>query len=439
VFNVSLALGAFIAGVVVSESPFSHQVGADLLPFRDAFAVVFFVSVGMLVDPVSLVGHWDQLLAVSALVIVGKGLLSGLLGAILPAPGRTALLLAAGRSQIGEFSFIIGQSGLSLGLIDSEHYSLILAAALVSITLNDFVFRLVDPAERWLKRRPGLWKAINAGYFPVETPTEPMTGHVIIVGCGRVGRHIAEALGLLKVPRLVIEADPARLAKLQEIGVPVLFGDASNSEILDRAGLERARALVITVPDDISALTVATTARQVAPTLRIVARASSWEAGRRLAKAGVHEVVRPELEGGVEIVRRTLLDLDLPAREVQRYAETIRREGLEGPERLSAERTHVLGQLITATRDFEVAWIEIQPESGIAGKTIGQSALRRRTGASIVGIVRGDEIEVNPGADALLRPGDRVGIIGTAAHISAAERLLAAEDALTSAQGQAAS
>jgi monovalent cation:H+ antiporter-2, CPA2 family len=423
-FDVSLALGAFVAGVVVGESPFSHQVGADLLPFREAFAVIFFVSVGMLVDPHYLIQSWDKVLLASALVIVGKGLLSGVLGAILPAPGRAALVLAAGRSQIGEFSFIVGQTGLSLGLIEPTHYSLILSAALISISVNSFVFKLVEPAERWLQRWPKLWRAVNAGNLPRMDDTHAMENHVIIVGCGRVGRHIAEALGVLKVPRLVIEADPARLTKLSELGVPVLFGDAGNSEILEHAGLDRARALVITVPEDVAALTIATTVHHIAPNLRIVARASSWDAARRLAQAGVGQVVRPELEGGVEIVRRTLLDLDLPAREVQRYAETLRREGLDAVDLVSSERANVLDRLITATRDFEIAWFEIPSDAAVADRTIGQSALRKRTGASVVGIMRGADLQVNPGPEALLRAGDRVGVIGLATHIAAAERLL---------------
>jgi CPA2 family monovalent cation:H+ antiporter-2 len=255
-----------------------------------------------------------------------------------------------------------------------------------------------------------------------------MTDHVIIIGSGRVGRHISEALGMLKVPRLVIEADPVRVSKLSELGVPVLFGDAGNSEILEHAGLERARVVVITVPDDIAALTIAATVHHAAPNLRIVARASSWEAARRLEQAGVRHVVRPELEGGVEIVRRTLLDLDLPAREVQRYAETLRREGLDSADLLSAERSSVLDRLITATRDFEISWVEIPPGGTVADRTIGQSALRKRTGASVVGIIRGEHIEVNPGPDAVLRVGDRVGVIGVSEHIAAAEELLRATE-----------
>jgi CPA2 family monovalent cation:H+ antiporter-2 len=427
-FNVSLALGAFVAGVVVGESPFSHQIGADLLPFREAFAVIFFVSVGMLVDPRYLVNAWDKVLVVSLLVILGKAVISALLGAVLPAPGRAALVLAAGRSQIGEFSFIVGQSGLALNLIDHEHYSLILAAALVSITVNPFLFGLVEPAERWLQRYPRVWRAVNAGKLPPVAEHATMADHVIIIGSGRVGRHISEALGVLKVPRLVIEADPARVSKLTELGVPVLFGDAGNSEILEHAGLEHARVVVITVPEDVAALTIAATVHHVAPNLRIVARASSWEAARRLEQAGVQQVVRPELEGGVEIVRRTLLDLDLPAGEVQRYAETLRRGGLDSTDLASAERSNVLDRLITSTRDFEISWVEILPGATVADRTIGQSALRKRTGASVVGIIRGEHVEVNPGPDTMLHAGDRVGVIGLSKQIAAAEELLQATE-----------
>jgi CPA2 family monovalent cation:H+ antiporter-2 len=326
-FGVSLALGAFVAGVVVSDSPFSHQIGADLLPFRDAFAVIFFVSVGMLVDPHYVAQHWDQVLVITLIIVVVKGLVSGLLGAILPAPGRTALVLAAGRSQIGEFSFIIGQSGLALGLIDANVYSLILTGAIVSITLNAFVFRLIDPAERLLRRHPRASRFVNHGGMRLDVDPASLDQHVVIVGCGRVGRHIAETLGRLKIPRLVVEADPGKLERLHELGVPVLYGDAGSSEIMDHAALEKARALVITLPDDAAALAVAETARLRAPGLPIVSRAATWEGGRRLANIGVADVVRPELEGGVEIVRRTLRGLALTPDDVERYADTIRREG----------------------------------------------------------------------------------------------------------------
>ena len=162
-FGVSLALGAFVAGIVVSESPFSHQIGADLLPFREAFAVVFFVSVGMLVNPMYVAEHWMQLLTASVIIVVVKGLVSGGLAWILGCSGRTTLVLAAGRGQIGEFSFILGQSGVALGALTDSQYSLILAGAIVSITVNPLMMRGVEPAERWLRKRRALWQLLDRG------------------------------------------------------------------------------------------------------------------------------------------------------------------------------------------------------------------------------------------------------------------------------------
>jgi len=423
IFGVSLALGAFVAGVVVGESPFSHQVGADLLPFREAFAVIFFVSVGMLVNPAYVVGHWERVLLLTLVIVAGKAVVSGILAWALGCSARTTLVLAAGRGQIGEFSFIIGQTGLALGVIDTDQYSLILAGAIVSITLNPLANMLVEPAERWLQRRPRFWARFDRPPIDLPPPPDDLRDHVVIVGCGRVGRHIAEALGRLKVPRLVIESDPIRIDRLRELGVPVLYGEAGNSEILDHASLERARALVITLPDDATALAVAATARKRAPQLRIISRASTWDGARQLKAGDVTEVVRPELEGGVEIVRRTLLNLDLPVREVQRYTDLIRREGLDESERPTVAQTRVLDDLIGVARDLEIQWFTVEAGSQVAERTLAQSAIREEAGVSAVAIARGEHLVTNPGSRERLSPGDRVAVIGSPGQLAAAEGL----------------
>ena len=187
------------------------------------------------------------------------------------------------------------------------------------------MLRLIAPIERLLKRRPRLWAALNRHGPAAVRPAETLNGHVVIVGCGRVGRHVADVLGKTSIPRLVVEADASLLERLHQLNIPVLYGDAANSEILTHAALERARALVITVPDDTAALLIAVAGRQLAPSLHIIARASTWKGARRLAESGVSEIVRPELEGGVEIVRRTLVGLTFPEPDVQRYTELVRR------------------------------------------------------------------------------------------------------------------
>jgi len=425
-FGVSLALGAFVAGVVVSESPFSHQVGADLLPFREAFAVLFFVSVGMLVNPDYLLANWRQVLALSALVVVGKSALAALIGFAFPYPARTALVVGAGLSQIGEFSFIVGEEGLALGVLDETQYSLILAGAIVSITVNPWMFRLIDPIERFLKGKPRLWARLDRHGPLTPQPEETLDRHIVIVGCGRVGRHIAEVLGQVGVPHLVVEADAGRARRLQEKGIPVLFGDAANSEILGATALARARALVVTVPDDAAALTVVTAARRLvpSPSLHVITRASTWEGALCLKDAGATDIVRPELEGGLEIMRRTLLGLEFPAQEVQRYADAVRSEGLAAiPAR--DDRAHVLEDLAHAMGGLEVGWFTVSDASAVAGQTIAASNLRLRTGASIVAINRDRAVVSNPGPSEDLAPGDRVAVIGSPTEVEDAGRLLA--------------
>lgn len=423
-FGVSLALGAFVAGVVVSESKFSHQINADLAPFREAFAVLFFVSVGMLINPAYLLSQWPKVLVVSVLVVVVKGAVSAAIGFLWPYPAKTALILGAGRGQIGEFSFIVGQAGLGLGLLATEQYSLILAGAIVSITVNPLMFKLVDPAERWLRQFPRVWRVLNRHGPSIPEPVAAMTDHIVIVGSGRVGRHISEVLTQLRVPRLVVESDPGRLEKLQGLGVPVLYGDAASSEILDHAGLERARALVITLPDDAAATAVVLIARQRAPHLHIIARASTWEGAQRLREAGADEVVRPELEGGVEIVRRTLLDLELALEDVVRYTDLARREELKEDDTLSPERTRLLEDLVKAARHVDMRWLTVAEQSALAGQTLAASKLRSRTGVSVVAIVRAGVLLGNPGPDDVILAGDRVAVIGSPEQLPAAEALL---------------
>jgi CPA2 family monovalent cation:H+ antiporter-2 len=423
-FGVSLALGAFVAGVVVSESPFSHQVGADLLPFREAFAVLFFVSVGMLVNPDYLMANWRQVLALSALVVVGKSVLAALIGFAFPYPARTALVVGAGLSQIGEFSFIVGQAGLSLGVLDETQYSLILAGAIVSITVNPWMVRLIDPIERFLKARPRLWARLDRHGPLTPRAAESLDRHVVIVGCGRVGRHLAEVLGKVGVPHLVVEADASRARRLEEKGTPVVFGDAANSEILNATALDRARALVVTVPDDAAALMVVTAARRRAPpSLHIITRASTWDGALLLKDAGATDIVRPELEGGLEIMRRTMTGLDFPAQEVLRYADAVRREGLAVlPAR--DDRAHVLEDLSHAMGGLEVSWFTVSDMSAVAGRTIADSSLRQRTGASIVAINRDRAVVSNPGPSERLAPGDRVAVIGAPTEVEEAGILL---------------
>ena len=416
-FGVSIALGAFLAGIVVAESPLSHQVGADVLPFREAFAVLFFVSVGMLVDPRDLIANAGHVALLTTIIVLGKGLVALTLTLLLRQPALTALVVAAGLAQIGEFSFILGQAAVRLHMMTDAQYSLLLAAALLSITCNPLLFMLVPRLERAIGARLRARTSMEASIAPT------LRDHVVVVGAGRVGSHIVDVLGRMNVPRLVVESDATRVEDLQKAGVPVLYGDAGNSEILDHAGLGRARALVVTIPDDPAAGLAVAAARRIAPSLPIVARASEAAGVKELAKLGADDVIHPELEGGLELLRHTLLHVGFPLREVQRYAQVVRRESY-ATEAHSDREHEALHALVDAARDLDITWARIAEDGPIAGRTLAEVDLRARTGASVVALYRDGSLVPSPTPDFKLEPGDRLGLIGDPAHVQAAETLV---------------
>jgi CPA2 family monovalent cation:H+ antiporter-2 len=422
-FGVSLALGAFVAGVVVSESPLSHQVGADVFPFREAFAVLFFVSIGMLVNPGYLFGNMGRVFALTALIVFGKSIVTLLLGLIFPWQARTVLVLAMGLSQIGEFSFVLGQAGITLGILTRDQYSLILAGSLLSITVNPLMFRLIQPVENLLRKIPPVWRLLER-HTPLQLPIgETITGHVVIVGYGRVGRHIVNLLGRMGIPHLVIDADAGRVEELTRRGVSNLYGDAANSEVLTHAGLERARALVVAGPDESSSELVVAAARDLAPHLPIVARAGTEEGIDRLAELGAKDVIHPELEGGLEIVRHTLLNLGFPVQEIIRYMDAVRRDHYDV--KVDTEEEHrLLHDLIHASGNIEVTWFPLEADNPLVGRILQEANLRARTGASVVAILRDRKLIANPKSMTVFESGDRVGFIGDKDQLEAVERLL---------------
>jgi len=423
IFGVSLALGAFMAGVLVGQSPLSHQAGADVLPFREAFAVLFFVSIGMLVNPGYLFANYGSVLALTGLILVGKPALTMLMGFMFPWPARTALVVSAGLSQIGEFSFILGQAGVNLRLLNQDQYSLILAGALLSITMNPAMFRLIGPSEKWLQGFPALWKILDR-HGPTPPPLEEsVAGHVVIIGFGRVGHYIVNVLGQVKIPLLVIEADAERVEELGRQSVPTLFGDAANSEVLTHAGLSRARALVVTVPDEAASEMIVSAARRLAPALPVIVRAATEEGVQRLARLGAQHVVHPELEGGLEIVRHTFLQLGFPLREVYRYADAVRNDHYDFRVH-SAKEHRLLQDLLDAVNSIEISWLRLPSKNRLVGRTLAEAGLRSQTGASVVAIMRGKQLLANPKSVTELQADDRIGLIGDPEQIDAAEKLL---------------
>jgi CPA2 family monovalent cation:H+ antiporter-2 len=308
-------------------------------------------------------------------------------------------------------------------LLSQSQYSLVLAGALFSIILNTPFFRSIDALEKWLQRFPTAWKRLDRhGPSLPETRTS-MEHHVVIVGYGRVGRHIVTLLGEMEIPHLVVEADAQRVEQLDRDGVPTLYGDAANSEVLTHAGLAEARALVVAGPDEDASALVVTAARDLAPDLPIIARATSEKGTRHLTELGAHDVIHPELEGGLEIVRHTLLQLGFPLQEIYRYTDAVRRDHYDT--RLNTEEEHrLLHELLDAANSIEIKWFGLPEGNPLIGQTLGGANLRARTGASVVAILREGQLMANPKSVTVFQEGDRIGLIGDAKEIETAGKLL---------------
>lgn len=327
--GASLALGAFIAGVTVSETEGSHQAASDVLPLRDAFAVLFFVSIGMLLDPHSLLDE-PRLLAVAVFAIVlAKPLVSGLITAAFPVPGRVAFITAAGLGQAGEFSFILAEAGRTLGIMQPATYHAVLAASVISITINPVAFRVAAIAEARLRSRPAIWTWLDRQGTAPDVPPPP-SQHVVIAGAGRVGRLAGQALEGLAVPHVYVEAALDSVIGMQQHDLIAYWGDAASPDVLTAAGIKDAALLILAVPDAGSARLAAAHARRLNPGIAVVARAHSQGEVKALHSAGVDEVVVPEYEGAAAMLKRALGLLALPNEQIERALTAALDEEYEG-------------------------------------------------------------------------------------------------------------
>lgn len=318
-FGLSLAFGAFLAGLVVSESDFSYEAIGEVEPIRDLFATLFFVSIGQFINLQFVLANW-VVVAVTVLVIVaGKFLIAATITWLFRYPLHTALAAGLALSQIGEFSFVLAQVGFFGGAIDEYMYSLTLSAAVLTMLLSPFLIPQAGRIVALIRQTPGgdfllRERSIRSIGPAVE---DAIGSHVVIAGFGRVGQELAAALERRGFRYLIIEQNPRLANRLRESGVPCLIGNCANRAVLHQADLERARLLAIAVPDGVSAMQAAKVARQMNPRLDIIARSHSLEEMERLVAAGVTEAVLPEFEAGLEFIRHTLRRYGISGQEIQ--------------------------------------------------------------------------------------------------------------------------
>ncbi|HUF39060.1 MAG TPA: cation:proton antiporter [Anaerolineales bacterium] len=417
-FGLSFAFGAFVAGMVLSESDHSHQALSDILPLRDLFSMLFFVSVGMLLDPAFIIENILTVLLVVLLVGVGKGILFAGITRSFGYGNVAPIAVGLGLFQVGEFSFVLARVGLAQGAVTSDLYALVLSVAIVTMLLTPPLSQLIEPLDRLRKRR-----SRSEPLRTVNLPPEELGGHVIIVGYGRVGSFVAGVLRRLELDFVVIELDQRRMEQAQETGHPVIYGDAAQVPILEAAHVSASRLILVTVPAVSVTLAVTDAVRRLAPDLHVVARAEGPDQLKLLQEVGIYEAVQPESEAGLEIARQALIHLELPPLEIQRFIDGVRRE-LYGPLFEQHGEYEILARLRSAQQLMPVRWLQLPENGGLDGRSIGEARIRARTGATVVAVLRGDDLIANPTPEQRLLDGDFIGVFADPDALARLERLI---------------
>ncbi len=333
-FGVSMALGAFLAGIVVGQTEVSHQAAADALPMRDAFAVLFFVSVGMLFDPQAIIQRPLLLLGTMGVILFATPFTAFLIIWALRYPVRTAFIVATALSQIGEFSFLLVNEAMALGILSGHHQSLIVTCALISIALNPLLFRALVPIEEWLRNQGKIWRVLSRRSESKETDliqngstvTPQVKAKAVIVGYGPVGRTASRILKDFKVPLVIVDLNLETIRRLNLSGEAAIYGDASRREILEAAGIKTADYLLVTIPDVLTRTAVILNAKGIKPDLRVFARARYLQERSWLEEIGVTDACIEEAETAIGLAILVLRVMGADGKRIQAEIETIRAE-----------------------------------------------------------------------------------------------------------------
>ena len=394
--GLSLALGAFLAGLLINQSDYAHEMLARLLSLRDAFVALFFVTVGVLIDLRVVVDNIALLGVLVGLVVIGQWAIWTVVSLLFRQSLSTALLVGVGLAQIGEFSFILVQVAREAGHVGADVYSATLAASLVTILINAALVRLVP---RWI----GPARLTKGSMPALGLPSGPaLEGHVVVCGFGRVGSAIGEALETFNIPYMVIETDPDIVKSLRARNVPAVFGDAAQRVILAAAQADQAALVILAIPENDRARQAVRRIRSFNPTVQILARVHDLAWRARLMEAGAAEVIQPEEEAASTLIRHALERLSLPRERVLAYLNRFR----GAMERAKAEAEEV-GAGLPQTREVSLRG------GNLVGQSLGEARVRERFGVTVVAVTRvtGEQV-ADPTAETVLRRGDRLRLFG---------------------------
>jgi len=429
-WGLSLAMGAFLAGLVISESVYVHEIAAQIFPFRDVFNGVFFISVGMLLDLPFLVRHLPMILLLSVAVVLAKGICAAAAIRSLDYPWRVSVIGGIGLGQVGEFSFLLMSEGSRDGLVAPGTYQYLLATAILTMVATPFLMRSAPLAARSFVRH------FFRGGEP-EDPAEEAAGgeshgvvrvenHVIVSGYGMNGKNLARVLRSTHVPYVIVDLNDAMVREGREAGEPIFYGDVNNPEILDRVGVGRARMLVLAISDPMATRRAVAVARRANPQLVILVRTRFVADVDDLIALGANAVIPEEFETSVEIFSRVLREYHVPDHVVSQQEELIR----SGTYRMLRERVpskddRMLSEFETFLRQKVIEVFFVSPDSPWAGRPLGDLPAGNGTGIVLLAVLRGDRAIVQPPPEEKIGAGDKLVFFGGHAPLAAALEELA--------------
>jgi CPA2 family monovalent cation:H+ antiporter-2 len=429
-FGLSLALGAFIAGMVLADSDYTHQAAAEILPFRDVFNSLFFVSIGMLLSVGALVANiWFVLVLVIGLVLVKLAIVWAVVR-LLGYPQRIAIIAGLGLAQIGEFSFVLAKSGQAAGLLPDGDYQNFLAASIISMIATPFMINAAPKISFWLQsfvKDGDAGDIENAEEDDIHmTSSGGLNHHVLIVGYGLNGRNLARVLRAVTVPYVVLELDSVVVRQAKEKGEKINFGDATRREVLLHAGVEQASALVLAMSDPQAARRTVDQARKLNPNLHIIVRTRYVAEITELFGLGANEVIPEEFETSIEIFSRVLHRYGFSRSVIEGQIDRIREQGYE---MLRSAAVQPLAPMTPLGLDAaSTESVLVAADSPVVGKDLGELNVRGKSGATVIAVIRDSNTKVSPGANYKLRAGDIVVLVGSPEKLERGKDLLVGED-----------
>ncbi|MBE0606135.1 MAG: cation:proton antiporter [Deltaproteobacteria bacterium] len=419
-WGLSLAMGAFLAGLVVTESDYINEIAAQIFPFRDVFNGVFFISVGMLLDLPFLARNFPAVLLLSAAVLAGKTLCAGAAIRAVRYPWAATVIAAVGLAQVGEFSFLLLFQGFREGLLDGRLYQYLLAVAILTMVATPFLMNAAPAIARFWTCRVAKGPD-RAAEEEVTLPSQQWENHVIISGYGMNGRNLAKVLRSTHLPYVVVDLNDVLVRQSREEGEKIFFGDVNNPEVLDRMGISRARILVCAISDPMATRRAVATARRANPGLFILVRTRYVADVDDLISLGANAVIPEEFETSVEIFARVLEEFHVPDHVVRQQEALIR----SGTYQILRERTVPRGgAMMTEFEEFlkrkVIEVFFVSPESGWADRAVGELPTGGEPGITLLAVLRGDQAIVQPHPDLKLLPGDKLVLFGGHAPLAAA-------------------